>query len=873
MTNLVPLGPGTADMLDHPALLARTRAWLSAQRRLIAPVATLAVAMLALVALHRLTAEVHGHQVGAALRALGPGQLAVALGLTVISYVLLTFYDVLALRLIGKQIPYPTAALASFTSYTLSHNLGLALVTGGSARYRVYTAAGLAPGDVARVIATTGMSFWFGVLVATSAALWLHQGPLALGPVTIAAGWTGWAGALLFGSLVAFVLWGGRAREVRLFSWTLPLPSARQAVAQTLVAMADLSAACAALLVLLPNAHPAMLPAFFLAYALAMVIALVTHVPGGLGVFEAVVIAVLPGVPRSELLAALIAYRLIYYWVPLAVAATLLALHEGWRWRNRLERVVDGVQSVVSEVAPPLLATLAFTGGLVLLVSGALPALPDRIVALRAVLPLPFVEASQIAASLAGTGLLLLAPGLYRRLDGAFHLTRALLLAGIAFSLFKGFDYEEALALTGIALLLQWSRASFYRTTALTADLLSPAWLTTVGLALGISVWIGLLAYRHVEYDDQLWWHFAWGGDASRFLRASFGAAVVVLAAIFGRLMAAAAPRAEPDETLPPAPAQLAASDRADAYLALTGDKRFLYGPGGAFLMFQIQGQSWIVLGDPIGPAEDWPDLVWRLRERADAAQGRLLFHQISPAMIPLAIDLGLGIVKYGEEARVDLVGFSLEGSSARPYRHAERRAAREGAVFEIVPAAHVADILDELAAVSNAWLGDKGNAEKAFSVGRFDPDYLCRLDCAIVRAGGRIVAFANILATDGREELSVDLMRHVRDAPHGVMDFMFVHLMLWGKAQGYRWFNLGLAPLAGLPDRRLAPIWARAGGFLFRNGDAVYGFEGLRAYKAKFGPVWTPRYIAGPRGLSLLRALIDLQKLIGGRRGSAAVG
>jgi phosphatidylglycerol lysyltransferase len=129
--------------------------------------------------------------------------------------------------------------------------------------------------------------------------------------------------------------------------------------------------------------------------------------------------------------------------------------------------------------------------------------------------------------------------------------------------------------------------------------------------------------------------------------------------------------------------------------------------------------------------------------------------------------------------------------------RHAERRAAREGATFEIVLATHVPSILDELRELSDAWLTAKRHTEKAFSVGRFDPAYIARFDCAVVRHAGRIVAFANIWATADREELSVDLMRHADETPYGTMDYLFVQLMKWGRDQGFRWFNLGLAPLS----------------------------------------------------------------------------
>ncbi|MDE2579723.1 MAG: DUF2156 domain-containing protein, partial [Hyphomicrobiales bacterium] len=210
-------------------------------------------------------------------------------------------------------------------------------------------------------------------------------------------------------------------------------------------------------------------------------------------------------------------------------------------------------------------------------------------------------------------------------------------------------------------------------------------------------------------------------------------------------------------------------------------------------------------------------------------------------------------------------------GPDAKSLRYAERRAMREGAEFAIIPSASLAEALPELRSISDRWLKAKGHCEKAFSVGRFDPAYLAHFDCAVVRQGGRIVAFANIWATCNRNEVSIDLMRHVEDMPNGTMDFLFIRLMQWAREQGFRWFSLGIAPLSGIEARRLAPIWARASAFLYLHGESFYGFEGLRAYKDKFSPVWEPRYIAGPHGLGLARSLIDLQSLVGGGRGSAA--
>ena len=840
----------------------------------LAALAVLLVAALGLAGLHHLIGQTNTAAMGQAFHAIGPLAIAASMSLTVLSYLALTLYDHVALRIAGHRVPWQTAALASFCSYTISHNLGLALITGGSARLRIYGAAGLGSGDVARVIASASLAFWGGVFTMAALVMAVHPVSVMLGTIALNAEAQRAAGIAML-MVAAGVLAGLRPVPitVRIMGWALLLPSRRQALGQIGIACIDLTLASTALFVLAPHAGYALYPTFFLAYALAIILALISHVPGGMGVFEAVFLAVLPGMDRPGLMAALILYRLIYYLAPLAIALLLMAEHEGRLWNNPLRHVLRALALVLRGFSPTLLATLTAIGGAMLLVSGSLPAVPARFHALSQLAPMPFVEASHLAASVTGGLLMLLASGLYRRLDGAFWLTRLLLVAGAIFSLAKGLDYEEAIVLLLIAGLLQWSRRAFYRRTSLTSGIFTPRWIIALGIAVGLSIWIGFVAYRHVDYQNDLWWQFGRHRDASRFLRAALATGVLVVGAAVRSLLRPAPAHGPALADCPgiSRPA-LALAQRTDALLALTGDKLFEVSPSGrAFLMYQIQGHSWIVMSDPVGDPAEWRDLLWQIRERADAAQGRLLLYQISMDALPLAIELGLSIVKYGEEARIDLTHFSMTGSAARPLRHAARRAERDGAQFDIIPAADVSALLPQLRAISDHWLAGKGGSEKSFSVGRFDNGYLQHCDCAVVRQGDRIVAFANILATANGNELSVDMMRHDEGSPYGVMDFMFSSLLLWGQEQGYRWFSLGLTPLSGLEARRLSPLWVKAAAFLYRHGDGFYGFGGLRAYKSKFAPSWEPRFIAGPQGISLGRAMVDLQRLVGGGRASAA--
>lgn len=845
--------------------MSRILAWSSAHKRALSIIAALIVAALGFSALFGLLHSVRPHAIRQAFNALSDLQIASALGLTAASYLLLTFYDSAALHVIGRKLPWRTAALASFTSYTLSHNLGLALLTGGSARYRIYRAAGLGGGEIGSVIALASLAFWNGVILLAGIAAATSTQILPFFDWGLSLHWLHVAGLVTITlCLVPLLLRHFGLKAVEIGGWRTPLPGPAMSASMTLVAALDLAAASAALYILLPAPDASAFPLFFLGYALAIIAALISHVPGGLGVFEAVVIATVP-CDKAQLLAALLAYRVIYYLLPLLVAALLLAWHESRTWHAPAKELAAAGQSLLRELAPPLLAALVFAGGLILLVSGSTPAESARMHDLKHFLPLPFVEASHLAASLAGTLLLFLAPGLLRRLDGAFVATRALLAAAILFSLAKGFDYEEALILTGIAAALQWSRAAFYRRTALIDAPLSTGWIAAALTAILAATFAGFFAYKHVAYDSSLWWQFSLRGDAPRFLRTLFGIAVLLAGLALWRLFAPSgrSTRSSAVNFDQIAPA-LALAEQTDAFLAYTGDKRFLLADeGDAFLMYRAQGANWIMMGDPVGNEARWSDLLWKLREKADAAQGRILLYQIGARCLPYAIDLGLSIVKYGEEARVELDEFTLAGPQAKSLRHAERRALADGAEFAIIPAARVPAHIAELKAVSDDWLSAKKQREKAFSLGSFDPAYIARFPCAVVRIDGRIVAFANILATENRAEMSVDLMRHVEAIPYGVMDFLFIRLMEYARAEGYRRFTLGIAPLSGIDGRKLASVWARGAAFLFRHGEMLYGFEGLRSYKAKFATHWEPRYIAGPRGMAFAQGMAAVHHIV----------
>jgi phosphatidylglycerol lysyltransferase len=833
--------------------------------RYLAPALIVILFGAALVLLHHELAEHPIADFRAALDAIPWQRLLLALALAALGYLVLTVYDVLALVYIGRSVPYRGIALASFVAYAFSNSISFGLIAAASIRYRLYAAFGLSAAEITQIVGFTNITLVLGFAVLIG--LLLAGGILeAAAPGHFLSPWLEPLGFVLLGLVVVYVLLGRiRRHPLRVRGWSIAIPSPPLALGQVLTGALDLSFAASVLYVLLPPGAEIGVLAFLGIYLVASAAGIASHVPGGIGVFESIVVLLLtPLVAAPAVLGALLAYRLIYYVIPLGLGAGLLAGHELWRGRERAGRMAQGA----GRLAPQAFAVVVFLCGAMLLLSGAMPAIGSRLATLAGLLPLPMIEASHFLGSLAGAALLLVARGLQRRLDAAWLVTLALLAAGIALSLLKGLDYEEAALLALILVALLPCRRLFYRPAALTAVSFTPAWLAAVAVVLIGIGWLGAFAYRHVEYADELWWRFALDGDAPRSLRAGVGVAVLMVGLALARLLRPAQPRAErplPEE-IERAAVLAAAAPETSANLALLGDKTLLFSEAGdGFLMYGVSGRSWISMGDPIGPEAARRELAWRFRERADRHQAWTVFYEVGPETLPLYLDLGLSPLKIGEEARVPLAGFSLEGPAHRDLRQIHNRFERDGGSFEIAPTAAVPGLLPQLRAISDAWLGGKNVREKGFSLGWFEPVYLKRFPVALVRQGGDILAFANLWQGGGREEISIDLMRHRPDAPRGVMDYLIISSMVWGAAEGYRWFNLGMAPLAGLEDRALAPTWARLSAFVFRHGEHFYNFQGLRQYKAKFGPVWQPRYLVSPAGIALPRILLDVATLIGG--------
>lgn len=844
---------------------------LSQYRQPIGLAITLLLFGIALIACRHLLSELDIYALHDSLLSVPKPALGGALLATIVGFVILLGYEWSASRYAGVHLSSPTLAMGGFCAFAIGNAIGLSLLSGGSVRYRLYARHGIGGAEVARMTLFASLSLGCALpplaALATlsnlpAAATALRTPAPVLGAIAIA--------VLGLSLALAYGLYRRRLPEqpladnllVRIRRRTLRLPGARLTLLQLLITALDVAAAATVLYLLLPEAPP--FGAFLLVYLLALAAGVLSHVPGGVGVFEAILLAAFADqLGAAPLAAALLLYRLIYVVLPLLVACVVLLASEARRFLFARQAI-----KVASGLAAPVLAILVFLSGVVLLFSGATPEIDTRLEHLGFLVPHRLIDASHFGASLIGVLCLLLAQGLRRRLSAAWILTTVLLLVGALLSLLKGFDWEEASLLTLTACLLAAFRGSFYRPSRLLELPFSPVYVVASACVIGASVWLLLFAYQDVPYSHQLWWQFTLDADAPRGLRSLLGSAVLLVIVALTWLLRTARPTIHlpTADELQRASRILQDSDQPDGGLALTGDKALLFHPqDDAFLMYARRGRSLVALYDPIGPAQRRAEMIWQFRDLCDIHHARPVFYQVRAENLPFYMDIGLTAIKLGEEARVDLLRFDLEakGKEMKDLRYTWNRGGRDGLSLEIHEPGQAP--LEELKVISDAWLEGKNVREKGFSLGRFSADYLQHFRIALVRFQGQPVAFANLLETHSRELASLDLMRAHPQAPKLTMEFLMIGLIQHYKTHGYARFSLGMVPLSGLQPRRGAPLTQRLGSMVFQRGEQLYNFQGLRRFKDKFQPDWEPRYMAVPAGLDPLVALADTAALIAG--------
>lgn len=283
------------------------------------------------------------------------------------------------------------------------------------------------------------------------------------------------------------------------------------------------------------------------------------------------------------------------------------------------------------------------------------------------------------------------------------------------------------------------------------------------------------------------------------------------------------------------------------AHLIFLQDKRiYMAANGQVIISYQKIGNKFVVLGDPIGKKEYLADAIKEFETFSTSSGHIPIYYQISAGFLSHYHEVGYRFFKLGEEAVVNLADFTLEGKKGARLRTRRNKFIKQGYQFNVLRPPYSEALLNELRHVSDSWLSNR--KEKCFSVSFFSEQYVSRFPVSILQnPEGEIIAFATLASdhTNGEQLLTIDLMRHIADKPHGTMDMLFISILFWAKENGYDRCSLGMAPLANVGTYSSSFFHEKLARLVFRYGDAFYKFRGLHEYKGKFADAWEPKYLA----------------------------
>ncbi len=597
-------------------------------------VAGIALLVLALYVIQRELAGLQMAEVKAALADLPSYRIWQAGLATVLSYVVLTFYDMLGTRFVGHALSYGRVAFASFTAYALAHNIGFAMLSGAAIRYRLYVLWGLSPMQIAGVVAFTSLTFVLGGLVLGGISLIFvpHAIPVIGGWMPRAVSFA--LGLAMLGLVAAYGMLGRfRRAPLVMFGTAVPLPGSRMALAQVVLATADVAIVAAIFEALLPPIPALGFLGVLAIYVTAYTMAMLSHVPGGLGVFDTLILVGLtPYLPPATIVSAILVFRLLYYVLPLFLGGALFIGNEVLIRRVAVGRVLAQTARWGDPVVVPALAGAVTLAGAGLLVVGGLPPVEATLAWAGLELSKPIVAASQFVASIVGAALLVLVFGLARRVTMAWAAVLVLLAVGIPVTLARGESLALPAILFGIFCALVPFRGNFYRDTKLLREPFTFGRFAALASVAVCAVSLAVFAHSHPDATGETWWRYVLSERAPWTLRLLVLVMVALVLAGLARLLRPARIRAKP---LPP-------NEHAEA--AIEGEDL-----AARIAFTRLPGLA-LALGDPEGESGDAVSAIWRFRDYCEQEGIDAAFWDVGPRYLSVYGDIGLTAFPLGQD-------------------------------------------------------------------------------------------------------------------------------------------------------------------------------------------------------------------------------
>ncbi|MFA9422566.1 MAG: bifunctional lysylphosphatidylglycerol flippase/synthetase MprF [Sedimentibacter sp.] len=607
-------------------------------------------------------------------------------------------------------------------------------------------------------------------------------------------------------------------------------------------------------------------------FTLASISGIASMIPGGAGSFDLIVLLGLKnfGFNVENILAILIIYRTFYYFIPFAIGiifTLILQLLKKKSESNDVEiKKVKNFIDKTSNFTNLLLRALVFLSGLVLLVSALIPGIGERLKIASELLSFSILQWSHQLSICIGVLLIAISIEIGMKVKRAYKVTFYLLILGAIFTFLKGFDYEEAIFLSVVLLLLYFSKDSFHRKS------LPFNWLgTLVNLSIAFICLLIYAKLRHFILIDFLDKYnistiLKYGTLKSNYNGIIAYASLIVFMIIWHITM----PKIEFDERYEGID-EIKFNEFLEkntghylTHLILLDDKNIFWAVGSKVaIVYQKSHNIIIVLGDPIGDEKYFSEGISEFQEFIDEYGYKAAFYEVSETFLPIYHDHGYDFFKLGETAIVNLDEFQLVGAKYRDFRNVISRFQRDGYIYELFQSLPD-ELFGQLKIISDEWLD--GRKEMGFSLGSFDVKYLKHSPIALIKAAetNEIIAFASIMPCyDHNQSVSLDLMRFKKEVPNNTMTYLILKLLIDYKEAGYKFFNLGMAPLSNVGKMENAHLSEKLANSFTQYGNHFYSFKGLHNYKDKFYPNWEGRYLAYEDIRLLPSSLIEATILI----------
>ncbi len=790
------------------------------------------------------------------------------------------FVDVLVARWLKLGISMRDTLRLAFVANSMANTLNLSGAMGASIRLMGLSALKVPISRSAAMIGMQALSLLCGLSLLVIVTLSTSSLPLTSGTVQRWAATAVLIAAAFYLPLYYFLT--SRRRLMRWLPSDVGLPPLRLKIELTLVSFIDWVLAAGTLYICIYLSGEHVKPGLLLgSFAGAGVLGLVSQVPGGLGVFDGLILLALTesGYDKASVFSGLLLFRIAYYLVPLLVALAMgsemltARLPLLVRLRSRLAGhplfgVIGLPVTLLADFGTRVLAVLIFGAGAMQLASAAIPSVSEHVEVVRSTLPVLAVESSNWFSILSGVLLLGLARGIDGRLRIAYRGAQVILLISAALAITKGLHFGEALFLLIVAGVLRTRKRVFTRRAMTLTSATTLGWYT--GLIICVLIFFAIGVAQVLGDDSFDLFYFGYGEHTSRIGRGLAAAVLGVGLYLIWQVFAVKRPQLRyPDHAELELARDLYRKHGGGefAHLTFMGDKHLFWAADHqAVIAYGSVRDRLVALGSPCGTDAGIDRAILDFRHFADAQDRKPVFYEVLEPDLSRYHDHGFDLFKLGELALVNLSEFSLAGKRWEDLRQATNRADKEKLTFSLVYPPFDTALLTNVERVSDAWLADKGGTEKSFSLGSYEPLYLEWSPLALVHRDGELIAFANVLPPYGPGgHASVDLMRHISDAPRSTMDFLFARVMQWAKDQGHEIFSFGMAPLSRVGDNPYARANERLAALAFRYGNRFYNYQGVRRYKDKFKPEWVGAYLAYPRGVWLPGLLIDISALVAG--------